>query len=131
MVKGPLVDRLTASGRRLVELLDKARVNLRSALWLYRPESEDWVLVLALPEVASQGPRAAYRRIERVFSSDRAELAPLKLDDVMVVMPTDPLLQLLGHTIQTGPSISEIRFSQNRIGDTLIEDALIYRLQTA
>jgi len=131
MVKGPLVERLANAGRRLIELLDAAHVRTRAALWLYRPESDDWKLVLGLPNVKGSGPRAAYRQIQRVFISNQNELLPLRFDDIMVKDPSDPLLKLLADAIQTGPAISEIRFTNNRVGDTLIEDALIYRLQTA
>ena len=131
MVKGPLVDRLANAGRKLIELLDDAQVPTRAALWLYRPESDDWKLVLGLPSVKRSGPRAAYRQIQRVFTSNQSELSPLRFDDIMVRDPSDRLLKLLGGAIQTGPSISEIRFTNNRIGDTLIQDALIYRLQIA
>ena len=131
MAKGPLVDRLTEAGRRLIEFLDEAGLNTKSALWLYRPESEDWELVVALPEAQENGPRAAYGKIWDVFAAHRSELLPLKLDDIVVMSPSDRLIRLLGSAIQTGPSISEIRFTNNRVGDTLIEDALIYRVNTA
>ena len=129
MAKGPLVDKLTSGGRKLVELADAAHLDVRSALWLYRPESDDWVLVMALPEAGTLGPRKVYSRIQRVFALHRAELDPLKLEDVTVIAADDPLIQLFRIALRTGPGISEIRFSQNRINNTLIEDALIYRLQ--
>lgn len=129
MAKGPLVDPLTRGGRTLVEFLDSARLDARSALWLYRPDSDDWVLMVALPEVDTKGPRAVYKRIQRLFASHREELRPLKLDDIVVTGPNDPLIRLLRRAISTGRQITEIRFSQNRIDNTLIEDALIYRLQ--
>lgn len=129
MVKGALVDRLASVGRKLVEFLDEAKVNVASALWLYRPESGDWVLLLAIPEVESLGPRAAYEAIHRVFTPKRAELEPLTFQDIVVVGPSEQLLKLLRRAIQTGPGISEIRFTGNRIDNMLIEDALIYRLR--
>ncbi|MDP2675712.1 MAG: hypothetical protein Q8Q00_12545 [Dehalococcoidia bacterium] len=129
MAKGPLVDRLASRGRKLVEFADAAKLNIRSALWLYRSEPDDWVLMIVVPEVSDRGPREVYKKVQRVFASHRGELNPLKLDDVVVAGPDDPLIQLLRTALQTGPGISEIRFSQNRINNTLIEDALIYRLQ--
>lgn len=131
MVKGPLVDRLAERGRRLIELLDEAGIRARAALWLYRPESEDWKLVLGLPDLRRTGPRAAYTQIQGVFAANEDVLRPLKFDDIMVQDPSDRLLTLLGSAIQTGPAITEIRFTNNRVGDTLIEDALIYRLQAS
>lgn len=128
MVKGALVDRLAGVGRKLVELLDEAKLNVTSALWLYRTESSDWILLLASPEVESLGPRAVYEKVQNVFASNRKALEPLTLADVVVTGPNEPLLQLLRGAIQTGPGISEIRFTGNRINNTLIEDALIYRL---
>lgn len=129
MVKGALVERLTGVGRKLVELLDTASLDVTSALWLYRPESSDWVLLLAFPEAESLGPRAVYEKVQKVLASNRKVLEPLTLADVVVTGPSEPLLRLLRGAVQTGPGISEIRFTGNRIDNTLIEDALIYRLQ--
>lgn len=129
MVKGALVDRLADVGRKLVELLDEANLNVTSALWLYRTEASDWILLLAFPEVERFGPRAFYEKIQRVFASNRKVLEPLTLQDIVVMGPSEPLLQLLKGALQTGPGLSEIRFTGNRINNTLIEDALIYRLQ--
>ncbi len=129
MVKGALVDRLAGVGRKLVELLDEAKLNVTSALWLYRTEASDWILLLAFPEVESLGPRAFYEKIQRVFASNRKVLEPLTLQDIVVMGPSEPLLQLLRGALRTGSGISEIRFTGNRINNTLIEDALIYRLQ--
>lgn len=129
MVKGALVDRLAAVGRKLVELLDTTGLEVKSALWLYRPESSDWMLLLACPETESLGPRVVYEKVQRVFMSHRKDLEPLTLGDVVVTGPSEPLVQLLRGVLQTGPGISEIRFTGNRIDNTFIEDALIFRLQ--
>lgn len=129
MVKGSLVERLFGVGRKLVELLDLTRIEITSALWLYRPESGDWVLLLASPEVESLGPRVVYEKVQRVFASNRKDLEPLSLQDVMVTGPNEPLLGLLRRALRTGPGITEVRFTGNRINNTLIEDAFIYRLQ--
>lgn len=128
MVKGALVEQLTRVGRKLVELLDEAALDVRSALWLYRAESGDWVLLLAFPEAETRGPRVVYERIQKVFALKRSQLEPLSLEDIVVTVPSDPLVRLLRRAVRTGPGISEIRFTGNRIGNTLIEDALIYRL---
>jgi len=127
MVKGALVDRFVAAGRKLVELLDTAQLDIKSAIWLYRAESEDWVLLLAVPGAERQGPRLVYERIYDVFVGNLDDLKPLSFEDVVVMSPDEPLPQLFRRALHTGPGISEIRFSGNRIDSTLIEDALIYR----
>ncbi len=50
------------------------------------------------------------------------------LADVVVTDPDNSLLRPMNGAIGTGPGLSRIRFSQNVINGTLIEDALIYRL---
>jgi len=94
---------------------------------MYRPESEDWVLLLGSSNVRRQGPSAAYAQIDSMMRTENFD--PLRLDDVVVSDNDDPTLRLLRGAIKTGPTLDRIRFSRNRIGNAFIEDALIYRLQ--
>ncbi len=95
---------------------------------LYFPESDRWRFVVASPEVRVRGPHAAYRKIEalaRKFPDAAKVFAP---GDLTVVKDNDPLVVLLRKAISTGSGISGIRFTNNSINGTFIDDALIYRL---
>ena len=129
MVKGVLVERVERAGRKLVELLDAEGWETKAALWLYRPEKDRWVLMLASPEVERSGPRPGYEKVHAVLRSHQDDLSPLTLEDIVVTGCNDPLVRELRTAVQTGPGITEIRFTENRAGNTFIEDALIYRMQ--
>jgi len=48
--------------------------------------------------------------------------------DITVVKDNDPLVVLLRKAISTGLGISGVRFTNNSINGTFIDDAYIYRL---
>jgi hypothetical protein len=127
MAQVALVDAAVDAGERLIEALASTPFDPESALWLYRPETDDWVLLLGSSAIRSAGSRAAYSTVQSLLRSDDFE--PLKLDDISLADNDDQLLRLLRVAVQTGPHLSRIRFSRNRIGNAFVEDALIHRLQ--
>ena len=50
-------------GKELLKALDKKGVNVRTAFWRYIPEASEWRLVLAMPLVDREGPRAGYEAV--------------------------------------------------------------------
>jgi hypothetical protein len=126
MVKTPLVSEWIEAGRRLTQALDAADFGVVASLWLYDPESDEWRLIIASRLVDDEGPLGAYRRVQKVLEAP--ELANLSLSDISVVSPDHHLIRLLGLALKTGPEVSGIRFTRNRINDQFVEDAYIYRL---
>jgi len=116
------------AGEALLRQLDEDGIKVDAALWFYYPDKENWKLVLSLPEAIRQGPKAAYKEVQRVLSAPDSPVG-ISLVDVAVARPNSDLLNLLRSAVGTGPGISQIRFSKNVINGHLIEDALIYRLQ--
>jgi hypothetical protein len=115
------------AGKRLLQELDDENVKVDGALW-FLFEENFWKLMLALPTVEKDGPKAAYRKIQAAL--EKLKDSPrIDLKDVALVKPGAPLLGLLRATIPTEPGISGIRFSNNVIDGRLIPDAYIYRLQ--
>lgn len=114
------------AGRRLLQELDKRHFPIDAALWLYRPEEDDWRLVIATPLVDEFGPSEGYRRLQRVVQ--KMSGTRLSLSNVALVSPEDPLIVLLRSAISTGPGIHGVRFSRNSINGVFVEDAYIYRL---
>jgi hypothetical protein len=114
------------AGRRLLQELDKRHFPIDAALWLYRPEEDDWRLMLATPLVDEFGPSEGYRRLQRVVQ--KVPGTRLSLSNVELASPEDPFITLLRSAISTGPGIHGVRFSRNSINGVFIEDAYIYRL---
>jgi hypothetical protein len=85
-------------------------------------------LVIAEAKLVNKGPRWIYSRIRDTISESREELPELSLDIVSVAKPDAPIVSLLMAVINTGPGIAGIRFTNNVINGTVVEDAYIYRL---
>lgn len=127
-MKQNLSDVVVRDGALLVERLDQSGWPVSAALWFYFTEATTWRLLLASPDVATKGPRAAYTAVQGALGELDITSRELALDDVGVISPDHPLLHLLRSAVRTGPAITQIRFSRNVINGQFIEDALIYRL---
>jgi hypothetical protein len=123
-----LVERDQEIGARLIQALDEAGFEVRSALWLYQPESERWKLVIASPLVDRRGTRAAYSAIDDVLRSTLND-ADLRLDDIIAMSTKSDVIRALHTVIHTEPrEISGIRLTGNMLNRILIDDAYIYRV---
>lgn len=130
MVARTLTDQMIRSGAELVRELDETKLSPDAALWLYLPDVGEWKLLLVEVKLSELGPRPFYEQIQRTLAAAKPELAELPLDSVGLTTPDNPLVLLLSSAIRTGPGISGIRFTNNVINGTVIEDAYIYRLAT-
>lgn len=118
---------LEAGGRAVVQALDDANLNISAALWLLAPGETRWRLVIASQLVAALGPRAFYKKVDKVLRKIAPPTVPI--DAINAVPPNHPLVSLLKVALQTGPGLGGIRFVGNVINGVLIPDAYIYRLQ--
>jgi hypothetical protein len=128
VVKHSLSDEMISAGAELTRRLDASRFIVSASLWLYIPETDGWRFVIGSPEVRTRGPRWAYKQVQSVISKMPEAQAKIPLKDITVIDSNDPLITLLRVAIKTGDGISGIRFSQNVINGTPIEDAYIYRI---
>lgn len=128
MVGTQLTQESIDAGAALVRKLDESGLQADAAFWYYFPDAQAWKLVLAEVKVGIDGPKEVYRRIQRLLAKEPKQFAPLSLDDVTLAKPDAPLVSLLRTTLRTGRGITGIRFSNNVINGTVIEDAYIYRL---
>jgi len=128
VVKDQLTDAMVQAGAELTRKLDETGMPPDVALWLFVPESNEWRLLFASPEVAVQGPRKVYERIRVALEAlgDMASTVPLSV--ISLLEPNAELVQLLKMAIRTGPGVGQIRFSKNVINGHFIDDALIYRV---
>ncbi len=128
MVENYLTDEMKSSGAALIQKMDAAGLQPDAAFWLYDSESQTWKLVIAEVKVGVTGPRKGYRQIQELLRQYSKQIQGVSLDDISLTTPNAPVVALLGRAIKTGPGISGIRFVNNVINGTLIEDAYIYRL---
>ena len=128
MVAMTLTKELIEAGAALVRKLDERGVQPDAALWFYFADVQQWKLVLAETKLGVGGPKQIYKNIQDVLSTFPAELGELSLEDITLVKPDAPFVALLRLAIRTGPGIGGIRFTNNVINGTVIEDAYIYRL---
>ena len=127
MVATTISESMIIGGKRLVEEIDSLGFSPEAALWMYSPENGDWKLLLSFSDIERVGPRFYYEKIQRAISKLEDEVE-ISLDDVVLTKPANPVIHLLRKTVQTGPGIAGIRFSNNVVNGHLIEDAYIYRL---
>lgn len=132
MVKTSLVEQDLKDGKRLLEALNNPKPNgtsfrVKAAFWLYRPEWEEWRLVIATPLVDEQGPLATYAHLRKILDS----IQPLSLSthNISVVSPRrDPLVKALRGALRIASDSEDVRFSGAMVGGTYVEDAYLYRL---
>ena len=128
VVKESLTERMISAGSELTRRLNEAGLVVSAVLWFYDPESNDWRLIVASPDVHSKGLKTVYKDVQSVLSTIPENQSVISLKDISVVDSSDPLISLLKDALTTGNGISGIRVSRNMINGTLIEDAYIYRL---
>ena len=128
MVAAALTKQMIDSGATLIRKLDERGLAPDAAFWFYLPDRQEWSLVIAEAKLVNKGPRWIYSRIRDTISESREELPELSLDKVSVAKPDAPIVSLLMAFINTGPGIAGLRFTNNVIDGTVVEDAYIYRL---
>lgn len=128
MAKETLVDEYVDEAINLISTLDNSSFTIDSALWFYFIDADEWRLLIATPIVDKIGTLETYKKFIE-FIKDNKIFVHTPIRKLTVVSPNDPLIRLLKMAIRTGPTISRIRFQNNIINNTQIEDALIYRLQ--
>ena len=125
MVETALLTSDIDTGKRVIGALDAESADLRSALWLYIPDSSEWRLVLSLPAVDREGLRAGYRLVQRALAKHRVDLL-LRRIDVMGV--AEPLARRLRRYLRTPASgTSDITIQSESVDGYLIEGAHVYR----
>ena len=125
MVGIELTQEFITSGERLIKKLEQRGMAPDVVFWLYSSEDQAWKLVLVEEKLSKEGPRAGYLRLQRVLSQHGSELQPLELKDVEIAKSTSRIVQLIKKAVRT--KNKAVRFRNNVLDGTLIDDAYIYR----
>lgn len=126
VVKEQLTEAMIRSGAELTAKLDEMGVAVVAALWFFMPDTNEWRLLFASPEVSTQGPRTVYQKIWKALEEAGGDVA-IPFSMIGVIDADADLVVRLQRGIRTGPGISRIRFSKNVTDGRFIDDALIYR----
>jgi len=127
MVETNLTKELIDAGARLVKKLDERGLAPDAAFWLYSPEEQTWKLLLVEVKLAKKGPKAAYSEIQKILAKHAQELENIKLDDLVLEKPDARIVELIRKAMRTGSGVTGIRFKNNVVDGTLIDDAYVYR----
>jgi hypothetical protein len=123
-----LTQEMILAGKELIEHLDKTGFKVDACLWFYKPQSNSWRLIIAVPEAKLYEPRKAYSKILSILAKIPSAKDAVSLSDITLIESKDPLIRTLRTAARTGRIISGIRFSRNTIDGVFIEDAYIYRI---
>lgn len=127
LVKEQLTEGMIDAGAEITRKLEELGLPINAAFWFLTPETHEWRLLFASPEVDSKGPLEVYKRIGHALDVLGDKAAPVSFSDISVLGSNADLVRLLRIGVPTGPSIGRIRFSRNVINGRYIDDVLIYR----
>jgi len=129
VVTSSLTDEMILAGAALVRGLDKARLTVSAALWLYLADTDTWRFIVASPEVRIEGPKKMYKKVLAVIAKLPADQPKIPLKDISVTDTKDTLISSLRTALRTKENNpAGIRFSHNVINGVPIDDAYIYRV---
>lgn len=131
MVEAELNERLIEAGAKLVKTLDQKGLAPDAAFWLYSSDNRTWCLYLAEAKVAKSGPKSVYRQIQKLIKELPEDSRVLSLSDIGLLRSDAPFIQKLRRAGKTGRRISGVRFTNEVVNGSLIEDAYIYRIPAA
>ena len=113
-------------GAELLDTLERAKLRIGVALWMYSPEYEDWRLVVSARQFDSLDLRDAYRLLNDSLAA--AGFTPAKTPPVMILPKTDPFIKELRRLFGKTKSVEGRRLGGQMIGDRFIEDGYVYRI---
>ncbi|MCX6149325.1 MAG: hypothetical protein NTX22_02235 [Ignavibacteriales bacterium] len=128
MVKNNISTEMVNEGISLIKKLDSLEMQPEAALWFYDVDKNSWKFIIAEKNLKKEGPKSLYKKIQILLLNSPNEFPIISLSDIVLLDEKEQLISLLRSAYRTGKGISNIRFSQNVINGTMIEDALIYRL---
>lgn len=125
LVTVTLSEEMIKAGRYLLEELDKKQLEIKSCFWLFLHEEKTWNLIIASDIVEKKGSKYLYKIVININRENNRKT--ISLNDIVVTGLKKDIIHLLGVMINTGDTISGMRFSRNTINGVYIEDAYIYR----
>lgn len=127
MVKEQLTDAMIDAGAMVMRKLDDLGLDVRSALWMYDVEIEEWRLLFAAPEVETEGPQSVYKTIGRAVDELGADAEDAPFSVIQVLDVNADLYQRLKGAVRFDPERKGKRLRKTVVNGKYIDDALVYR----
>jgi len=114
-------------GSKVIQMLDKAGIRLNVALWAVFEEDDDWRFAVCSRGFREGDRRTAYLSIRTALED--AGLPFRSIPNVMILVPRDPFVKELRALFASSANVEGVRITSQRIGDRIIEDAYVYRIE--
>lgn len=126
MDKAAMVSIDISRGSELLDILDRAKVKISVALWVFLAEYEDWRLVVSSRQFDSPDPRDAYSLLHETLAA--AGLPPHKIPVLLILPTSDPFIKELRRLFGKTRSVGGMRLGGQMIGGRFVQDAYVYRI---
>jgi hypothetical protein len=126
LVKEALTEDMKKVGAELTRKLDEAKWPVTASFWYFVPNENQWKLMLASPNLESEGPKHSYEEISKAVSTLERYFGSLEF--ISVVAPKHDVVRALASAIHTGWTIDGIRVSKRMVDGHFIDDAYVYRM---
>ena len=113
-------------GREIVAALERAKLKLGVALWMYLSEYEDWRLVVCARQLDALDPRGAYGLL--IDSLAAAGFTPENRPPLLILPMADPFIKALRRLFKKTKNVEGMRLGGQMIGDRFVEDAYVYKI---
>lgn len=128
MVTETLSQEMIDVGRELTKRLDRSRLSITTALWLYSEDRERWRLIIASPAVSESGIRKAYQLVQSELTAAPETFRAISLGDISVVEPSNSLVSpFRGLPEITAPPLGKM-LRRSTINGVYVERAFLYKL---
>ncbi len=126
MDKSVLVSIDLGQGAQVLSILDRARMQVKVALWVHFTEYEDWRLVLAGRQFDAVSFLDAYGLVNEALSA--AGIGPGDEPIIMILALRDPFIKGLRRLFGKARKVEGTRLWGGAIGDRSVEDGYVYRI---
>ena len=127
MDKAALVAPDFKAGLELVRALDKSRLPVSVALWLFSSDYEDWRFLLASRQLDAVDGTDAYGLVHDALAS--AGISLEQTPALLILKMSDPMIRDLRRMFSKTKSVEGMRLGGQRVGDQFVHEALVYRIR--
>ena len=126
MDKAAMVSLDIDRGAELLAAVDRAKLKVGVALWMYSSEYEDWRLVVSARQFDSRDLRDAYRLLHDSLAAAGFDAGKTPL--VMILPMADSSIKELRRLFGKTKGVEGKRLGGQMLGDRFIQDAYVYRI---
>ncbi len=121
-----LVTEHITAGKRLIEALDNEGLQILTAFWFYREESELYELRLASPLYDEKGPTYLLTEIQTVIANMTPK-SKLDLQNTAVISPDKSMVKALNRKLRIDDLDEGVRYTKTVFDGVYFDDIYVYR----